>query len=818
MARLKVIIPIVVIAIVACIIGGVLLSQYGKRTISKAPSPTISQTGPQQQTRAATTKAPTGAELETICASGGGFRVCVHYKIVYKNGKKYIVFKDLVNRTVEVPVPVHRIVILFYPQLYLAILGGKELPKYVVGWRAASWKLYRYGYYRYFLKYMPEIANIPDVGSLYRGTFNPEKVIALHPDVVFADTWQYKYWDVLKKVAEAGIPIVFLDHGKTLFEPIKSILIIGLLTGHVEKARELASWVLNLLWTIFSRLHHAKKLHVKVFLERGFRLWYTQGRYGWGEFLYLLGLRNIAEGKIPRIGTISPEYVISQNPDYYIITCSWWIKRPNTPFCGLGVTNRTLIIERAIRFIKLHQGIEDIRAIKEGHVWLIYHDLDHNFNWFGILLLAKIFYPDLFRDINVTKVINEFFEKFIGVPFKGTWLFHIDKDILIKYGILKVKPSGKLCASYMNYTYCVPYRFVWHDGRLYVQVRDLANQTLLIRYPARRVVIVASPYIVDFIAVYGPGWSLAIVGWDPSHFKEYRRWIWEKYLQVAPNLDNIPNVGCLYKGTLDVEKVIALHPDFVLASLYQCEAAHDVVARIEKAGIPVLCIDFHSETLAHHIKSILLLGIVLGREERAVEIARFYLSHVVPILLKLRHIKTRPKVFIEAGYQMWRTFGNYMWGAIIEKVGGVNIASEKVKRWGTLSPEYVIASEPDVWIVTCAYWPHRPNSPWCGYFANRTFVIKKLIHWLLLHKGVEYIKAFREGHVCIIHHGLARHIYDFVAFEFLAKVLHPELFENLNPLKDFIIFHEKFLPVNYSGVWFLCINKTIIEKYVTSAG
>ncbi|NPA99431.1 MAG: ABC transporter substrate-binding protein [Crenarchaeota archaeon] len=748
-----------------------------------------------------------------VCASGGEFRVCLRYSIVRKGSATYVVFRDLVNRTLMVRVPVRRIVITFYPQLYLAVLGVKDFPKYVVGWRAASWKLFRYDYYEYFLKYMPQIAKIPDVGCLYRGTFNPEKVIELHPDVVFADKWQYQYYNVLKKVVDAGIPVVFLDHGKTLFGPVKSILIIGLLTGHLRKAEEIASWILRLLWLIFSRLAHAKKMNVKVFLERGYRLWYTQGRYGWGEFLYLLGARNIAEGKIPRIGTISPEYVISQNPQYYIITCSWWVKRPNTPLCGVNITNKTLIIERAIGFIKLHQGIESIQAIREGNVWLIYHDLDHNFNWFGILLLAKILYPDLFRDINATELINEFFEKFIGVPFRGTWILHIGKDILIRYGVLHVAPQGKLCASYMNYTYCVHYSLNLVNNKLYITVKDLAGNTVTAKYPAKRVVIVASPYIVDFIAVNGPGWSIKVVGWDPSHFKEYRRWIWEKYSEVAPDLNDIPNIGSLYKGSLDVEKIIALHPDIVIASVYQCESAKGVLARIEDSGIPVLCIDFHSETVENHVKSILLLGLVLGREDRAREIAEFYMSRVIPILLKLSKIMRKPKVFVEAGYRMWLTFGpSYMWGAIITKVGGIDIADSKVTRWGVLSPEYVISQNPDIWIITCAYWPNKPDSPWCGYYANASLVVERALKWIKLHKGMQYTNAFRNGVICIIHHGLARHIYDFVAFEFLAKILHPELFRDLDPLKDFEIFHEKFLPVNYSGTWFLCLNKTVLNS------
>ncbi len=174
---------------------------------------------------------------------------------------------------------------------------------------------------------MPQIAHIPDIDDLYRGTFDVEKVISLRPDVVFADKSQYRFYSMLKKIEAAGIPVVFIDHGKTVFGPVRSILIIGLLTGKVKKAKEIASWILSKLYLVFSRLKEVKNLGLwhryKVFLERGYRLWYTQGRYGWGEMLYNLGAINIAEGKVPRIGEISPEYVIKFNPDIWIITCSW---------------------------------------------------------------------------------------------------------------------------------------------------------------------------------------------------------------------------------------------------------------------------------------------------------------------------------------------------------------------------------------------------------------------------------------------------------------------------------------------------------------
>ena len=82
---------------------------------------------------------------------------------------------------------------------------------------------------------------------------------------------------------------------------------------------------------------------------------------------------------------------------------------------------------------------------------------------------------------------------------------------------------------------------------------------------------------------------------------------------------------------------------------------------------------------------------------------------------------------------------------------------------------------------------------------------------------MESTNAFRYGRICTIHHGLSRHIYDFVAYEFLAKVLYPDVFRDVDPLKDFIEFHRRFLPVDYSGVWFLCLNKTVLESYMRSS-
>ncbi len=388
-----------------------------------------------------TSKIPIGGfptkptEVKELCAEVRLYKVCINYTVTYENGVKYVIIKDAANRTLKIKVPVKRIVIAFYPQIYVALLGT-EWTKYVVGWRAASWKQYRYDYYVVFVEKYPKIENIPDVGNLYRGTFDIDKTIGLNPDVVFADIGQYRFYeDVLKKVEDAGIPVVFIDHGKTMLGPVRGILTLGVLFEKEDRAKELAEWILDKLSLVFERIERVEG-GVKVFLERGYRLWYTQGRYGWGEILAELKAVNIAEGKVARIGEIDPEYVISQDPEIWIITCSWWIKRPETPLCGVCISNETQVIERAVKFIKMHEGMESTKAVREGNVWLIYHDLDHNFNFLGYLLLAKILYPDLFSDVDTDAIVKEFFSRFMGVEFTGIWMMHLDKTTLTRYGVL----------------------------------------------------------------------------------------------------------------------------------------------------------------------------------------------------------------------------------------------------------------------------------------------------------------------------------------------------------------------------------------------
>jgi hypothetical protein len=54
-----------------------------------------------------------------------------------------------------------------------------------------------------------------------------------------------------------------------------------------------------------------------------------------------------------------------------------------------------------------------------------------------------------------------------------------------------------------------------------------------------------------------------------------------------------------------------------------------------------------------------------------------------------------------------------------------------------------------------------------------------------------------------IEHGLCRTLFDFVAMQYIAKRLYPEAFRDVDPDASFRAYHEKYLPVAYSGTWML---------------
>ncbi|PUA34385.1 MAG: hypothetical protein B9J98_00645 [Candidatus Terraquivivens tikiterensis] len=345
-----------------------------------------------------------------------------------------------------------------------------------------------------------------------------------------------------------------------------------------------------------------------------------------------------------------------------------------------------------------------------------------------------------------------------------------------------------------------------------IVVTDLAGRTLTFEKPVERIILQYSGSggaFYTLFALEGRDAYKRIVGIDPG-LKKYRYDIWQEFVKVIPELENIPDVGSIEDGTFGVEKVISLRPDVVIIPLCSKDGAEDIIKKLEEAKIKTVFIDYHAETIENHVKSITLLGKILGKEERAKELIDFYVGHVNEVYSRLEKInKTKPKVYVECGMkgpsEYGNTYGsNFMWGALIVKCGGINIAEGKVQTWAPINPEYLLSANPDVIIITGAYWPAYPTSFRLGFNAT----LEKARDSLRLfteRPGWEALNAVRNHRVYGIYHGLSRDIWDFAPIEFMAKCFYPDEFKDIDPEKDLKEFFERFLPIPYSGVWMMSL-------------
>ena len=340
-----------------------------------------------------------------------------------------------------------------------------------------------------------------------------------------------------------------------------------------------------------------------------------------------------------------------------------------------------------------------------------------------------------------------------------------------------------------------------------ITVTDAAGRAVTITRPVQRVVVTFN--YEEFTAIAGPdGWT-KVVAMTREIWEAWRPAVFARYAKVIPSLQSMPDVGNLETGSFAAEKVIAARPDVVIVAEWSYRGATAQMAQIEAAGIPVIVIDYNAQDVGRHLASTRAIGKVMGTEARAEELASLYESEYGAILKRIAALPpaTRKKVYVELGQAGADTIGNSynntMWGKLITALGAENLATGRLPGpWGPLSAETVLADNPDVILIAGSSWLNRPQAVKTGYdIAPET--TRASLRPYTERPGWSGLKAVRSGNVHAIEHGLCRTLFDFVALQYMAKQLYPDVFADLDPEKAFREYHAKYLPVSYSGTWFL---------------
>lgn len=343
-----------------------------------------------------------------------------------------------------------------------------------------------------------------------------------------------------------------------------------------------------------------------------------------------------------------------------------------------------------------------------------------------------------------------------------------------------------------------------------IEVTDLAGRVVKVTRDPQKIVLSEGRqlYTLAMLDRDDPfkrvvGWGNDLIANDPG--------AWDKYLAKFPKAKDVADMGNPYAADVSMEKIASLGTEVYILDLSNYFKAQEtgLLGKLEKAGIATIFVDFRQDPTQNVLPSVQLLGRVLGREKEANAFADYYLQQTRRIYARVGAIpdNKKPLVFVERAAGLLpccATFGPFNFGRFIEEAGGRNWGSQYFSAFqAQAAQEKVLSDNPDVYFLTGANWyGSNPGSTAVslGYDATPEKVQKELSA-LMNRPGFQQLKAVQGKKVMAFYHQFYDAPYYFVAELAMAKELYPDLFKDIDPEAVFKEFHEKFLPISYSGVF-----------------
>ena len=165
------------------------------------------------------------------------------------------------------------------------------------------------------------------------------------------------------------------------------------------------------------------------------------------------------------------------------------------------------------------------------------------------------------------------------------------------------------------------------------------------------------------------------------------------YCDYPPEAQDKEKVGDYYGP--DIEKIIALQPDLVLATDFH---RFDLIPALEQQGFAVFAVA--PQTLEDVLESIEKIGELTGREAEASQLVNSMRSKIEEVEAQTRDLEQKPSVLYMTWHDPMWTVGSNTWiDELINIAGGVNIFSENFEGGAMVQIEWVILQNPDI-IVT----------------------------------------------------------------------------------------------------------------------
>lgn len=322
-----------------------------------------------------------------------------------------------------------------------------------------------------------------------------------------------------------------------------------------------------------------------------------------------------------------------------------------------------------------------------------------------------------------------------------------------------------------------------------VTLTDMDGEQVILKKEPQRVVLQDGRDILTLALLDRDNPFQRLVAWN-NLLKKSDSATWSLMNKKWPESGKIIDMGFSDKGEVNLESVVAQHPDLMIAQLRSRPSLSQtgVLEKMKQLGVPVLFIDTFENPVTDTPASITALGVALNREAEAKAYTDFYQQHYQAIIAKTRSVHPQPQVFIEAKAGLGGlesccfTHAHVGWGAMVEAVGAKNIGSALLPgATGDVSLEKVIAMKPDVYIISGSQWATKTNAAVPFGYDVTPSQVDTAFNKMKQRPGFAEVSAVREGRFYGVYHHFYNHPYNIVGLEYLAKFIYPQQFSALDP-------------------------------------
>ena len=182
----------------------------------------------------------------------------------------------------------------------------------------------------------------------------------------------------------------------------------------------------------------------------------------------------------------------------------------------------------------------------------------------------------------------------------------------------------------------------------------------------------------------------------------------DTYSNFPAQVDTLPKLGSAFEPNL--EAIVALNPDLVLT-----DESSDLAEALRQVGIPVYA--GTAQTFDEVFQKFTVLGELVNRETQAALLSGRVQGSIRAISERASQLDPT-SVYFEIDPTPYSVGPNSFIGVLLSRAGGENIVGTGLGDFPKLDPEYVVAADPEVIVVSerdAATLPER--SGWAGIAA-----------------------------------------------------------------------------------------------------